>query len=63
MSPTQMTNFRMDADILDALRRIKERDGIPLSEQIRRAALLWIEQKGETVRKAERKQAGTRKRS
>jgi hypothetical protein len=35
---------------MDALRRIKERDGIPVSEQTRRALLAWIELKGEKLK-------------
>ena len=38
--------FYIDPDLLDALKRIKERDGISESEQIRRALVLWSEQKG-----------------
>ena len=42
------------------MKRLQERDGIPASEQIRRALRPWLEQKG--VLKAERKRAETRKR-
>jgi hypothetical protein len=51
VSPRQLTNFRIDHELLDALRRIKDRDGITLSEQVRRALRAWIEQRGETVEK------------
>jgi hypothetical protein len=40
--------------------RLKERDGIPYSEQIRRALRFWLASKG--VMKSERKRAVTRKR-
>lgn len=55
------TNFRLETEILDALQRIKERDGVPVSEQVRRALTEWIEKKGETI-KTGRKHATTRKR-
>lgn len=61
MSPKELTAFRLDPEILDALRKVKERDGIPIAEQVRRAVIAWLEERG--VMKAERKQAGTRKRS
>jgi hypothetical protein len=64
VSPRQLTNFRIDNELLDALRRIKNRDGIPLSEQVRRALRTWIEQKGETVEeKTDRPRVSPRKRS
>jgi hypothetical protein len=34
---------RADADLID---QIRERDGVPASEQIRRGLQLWFEQKG-----------------
>jgi hypothetical protein len=63
MSPRSSSSFRLDDEILDALREIKDRDGIPLSEQVRRALLAWIEGRGVQVKKAERKRAATRKHS
>lgn len=62
MSPLRPTNFRLEEEYLDALRTIRDRDGIPLTEQVRRAILLWVKSKGVAV-KAERERAGTRKRS
>jgi hypothetical protein len=47
---------------MDGLREIKDRDGIPVSEQVRRAIEAWLDVKGVKV-KAERSRAGTRKRS
>jgi hypothetical protein len=60
VSATRQTAFRLDEDLLAALQAIKVRDGIPLSEQVRRALQAWVEQKG--VVKSERKRAATRKR-
>jgi hypothetical protein len=59
-SAKKQTAFRIDPDILEGLRAIKERDGVPVSEQVRRALAAWIESKGDT--KADRKRATTRKR-
>ncbi len=41
----------------DALKRIAERDGIPQSEQIRRALTGWIRSRGLKVPKTERRPA------
>lgn len=46
MSPQRQTSIRIDEDIMDALKAIHERDGIPQSEQIRRALRSWIEGRG-----------------
>jgi hypothetical protein len=50
----QMYSLRLDPDLAQLLKVVKERDGIPESEQIRRALVLWFEQKG--VRKQKHKQ-------
>jgi hypothetical protein len=39
-------SLRLDATQARLLQEIKERDGIPQSEQIRRALELWFKQKG-----------------
>jgi len=44
-SAKRQSNFRIDPDIMDGLQRVKERDGIPLSEQVRRALRAWLEVK------------------
>jgi hypothetical protein len=41
-----MRSLRLDPDLDRMLKDIKQRDGIPESEQISRALLLWFEQKG-----------------
>ena len=64
--PTSMTprervvTFRPDSDILRAMESLRERDGMPYSEQIRRSLRAWLPSK--RVMKAERKRASTRKR-
>jgi len=55
-------NFWIDDQQRDALRFLKERDGILESEQIRRAIDLWLAEKG-VKPKTERKRAATRPRS
>jgi hypothetical protein len=54
-------NFRLEAELLEALQAVKDRDGIPITEQVRRAIVLWLQQRGVTP-KTERKRAATRKR-
>ena len=61
MTPLKQTNFRLEEELLAALQEIRDRDGIPVSEQVRRAIRDWIDSKGVKVR-AERKRAVTRKR-
>jgi Arc/MetJ-type ribon-helix-helix transcriptional regulator len=55
------TTFRFDEELYAGLEQLKERDGIPVSEQVRRALRMWLESKGVKV-KTERKRAATRKR-
>jgi len=43
--------FRLETEILDALQRVKEQDGIPISEQVRRALLAWLESRHVSVKK------------
>src|SRR5262245_22531658 len=42
----QITAFKLDVDILDAMRRLQKRDGISLSEQARRALRPWLVAEG-----------------
>ena len=61
MSSNRVVTFRPDEEVLEAMEALRERDGIPYSEQIRRALREWLGSKG--IIKAERPRAGTRKRS
>jgi hypothetical protein len=54
-------NFRLEAELIEALERVKQRDGIGLTEQVRRALQAWVKSKGVSI-KAERKRAVTRQR-
>ena len=63
MTPQRRTlTFRIDDELLEGLQHIWEKDGVPVSEQVRRAIRAWLESKGVKV-KAERSRATTRKRS
>jgi Arc/MetJ-type ribon-helix-helix transcriptional regulator len=44
------TALRLPVEISDAMQRIKEQDGIPQSEQVRRALREWLEKRGELKR-------------
>ncbi len=57
----RITTFRIDEDLLEGLRQVWERDGVPVPEQVRRAIRGWLEAKG-VLKEAERKRAATRKR-
>lgn len=47
MTPVRkVTTFRIDEDLLEAMAKLQERDGIPYSEQIRRALRPWLEERG-----------------
>jgi hypothetical protein len=62
MSLKELTAFRIDTELMEGLRKVKETDGIPLSVQVHRALVAWLESKG-VMNKTERKRAATRKRS
>ncbi len=64
MTPRRRTTtVRIDDVLLDAMQALKDRDGVPVSEQVRRAIRAWVTSKGIRVEKTERKRATTRKRS
>ena len=48
-------SVRLDPEHARLLKVIKARDGVPESEQIRRALLIWFEQKGVLKTKARQK--------
>ena len=66
MTPIRRTvTFRIDDKVLQGMQELWQRDGITISEQIRRALRAWLDAKGVSVpdHKTERKRAATRKRS
>jgi hypothetical protein len=42
----QLYTFRIEPSVLLALENITERDGVPVSEQIRRGIRMWLDAKG-----------------
>jgi hypothetical protein len=52
MSPKEMTAFRIEPEIMEGLRRVKDRDGVPLSVQVDRALRAWLEKKSVPVKPA-----------
>jgi predicted transcriptional regulator len=58
-----VTTFRIDDDTRAAMDELRDRDGIGYSEQIRRALLMFLESKGVTMKRAERKRVAPRRRS
>ena len=61
MTPVRRTiTFRIDDDLIEGLQEVWRRDGVAVSEQIRRAIREWLDSKGVSL-KSERKRA-TRKR-
>jgi hypothetical protein len=53
--------FRIEEELLEGLQRVKEREGVPVTEQVRRAITAWLESKEIDV-KAERKRRASRRR-
>jgi hypothetical protein len=64
MTPSEkkQTAFRIEPEILDGLQLLKERDGIPISEQVRRALREWLDRRGVKLKTAPRR-ATTRRRT
>ncbi|MGV3516156.1 hypothetical protein [Luteitalea sp.] len=67
MSPTKQTAYRIPDDLLEVMQAVKDRDGILLAEQVRRALRAWLEARGELAptpqTKAARKRVAPRKRA
>jgi len=61
--PLKPMTFRLETEILEQLAAIRERDGVPVSEQVRRALLQWIRERGVRQQKSDRTRARTRTRS
>lgn len=56
-----LINFRIDRDLMTGLKFVANRDGVPQSEQVRRAIRAWLESR--KAIKAERKRPASRQRS
>jgi len=46
MPPKELTAFRIEPGIMNGLRHVKDRDGVPLSVQVDRALRAWLADKG-----------------
>jgi len=46
MPEQRITTFRLDEDLWAGLQNVKERDGVPVGEQIRRGIKLWLDTRG-----------------
>ena len=44
--------YRMEPELLDGLHRVKERDGLPITWQVRQAIRAWLESKGIALKPA-----------
>jgi hypothetical protein len=61
MSPKELTAFRVEADIMAGLRRVKDRDGVPLSVQVDRALRAWLKKKNVTLKTTSKASSPSRK--
>ena len=61
MTPNKARTFRIDEELIEGMDAVKERDGVSLSEQVRRAIRMWLDAKG-VVKKTGRKRVVARKR-
>ena len=52
MSPKELTAFRVEPEIMEGLRKVKDRDGVPMSVQVHRALEAWLRSKGIQTKKA-----------
>jgi hypothetical protein len=55
------TTFRLETEIMEALSVIRDRDGIGVSEQVRRALKQWIAEKGVKMKPTSRRALTRRK--
>jgi hypothetical protein len=46
MSPKSKTAFRLDSTLLEAMRSVKEEQGIPVTTQIEMAVREWLVKRG-----------------
>ena len=45
----KQTAFRIDEELIDAMRAYAERVGVPMPEQVRRAIRAWLESQGQKI--------------
>jgi hypothetical protein len=63
MTRRQSIALRVDPELMEALQKVKDADGVPVSEQIRRGIKLWLESKGVSLKKAAPRRAATRRKA
>ena len=61
MSPKKLYSFKIDPELAEALKRVKERDHVGESEQIRQGLKLWFRKKGIKVKSPKRRAVTRRK--
>lgn len=61
MSPKEFTGFRIDDRLLEAMRMLRDTEGIPVTTQVEMAVRDWLKKRGVIV-KSERKRVAARKR-
>lgn len=62
MSPDlKPATFRLEREILDGLEEVKRRDGVSITEQVRRALKAWLASKDLTKQAASRRATTRRK--
>jgi hypothetical protein len=42
--------YRMEPELIDGLQQVKERDGLPITWQVRQAIRAWLDSKGVIVK-------------
>ena len=64
MARRTLAAFRIEPEILKGLHAVKDRDGVPVSEQVRRALRQWLKSKRVTLKlsAARKRKGGKRKR-
>ena len=63
MASKELTAFRVDPEIMEGLRHVKERDHIPLSVQVHLALTDWLISRGVMKKKAAPRRAVTRRKA
>ena len=62
MAGRTLAAFRIEPEILKGLQAVKDRDGVPISEQVRRALVAWLRSKRLRLKPAAARKGGARKR-
>ena len=63
MANKQMAAFRIAPELMTAMRRIAEKEGIPQSRQVDFALRKWLKARGVDVSKAANRRAGTHRKA